>query len=106
MLAYVLTLSGRQASAGDLDDGRTQFELLCSACHNADGTGNTALGAPNLTDKTWLHGGSPEAIRRIIANGVNNMMPAQGERLGEQRVRLLAAYVMSLGQGDAAASGP
>lgn len=106
VLAYVLTLSGRQATAGNVDEGRTQFELLCAACHNVDGKGNTALGAPNLTDKTWLHGGSPEAIRRVIANGVNNMMPAQGERLGEQRVKLLAAYVMSLGQGNAAPSGP
>jgi cytochrome c oxidase cbb3-type subunit 3 len=106
VLAYTLTLSGRQSSAGNVAEGRTQFELLCAACHNADGTGNTALGAPNLTDKTWLHGGSPEALRRVIANGVNNMMPGQAERLGPQRVELLAAYVISLGRDTAAPSGP
>lgn len=106
VLAYTLTLSGRQAAAGNVAEGRTQFELLCAACHNADGKGNAALGAPNLTDNIWLHGGSPEALRRVIANGVNNVMPGQGERLGEQRVALLAAYVMSMNKTNAATSGP
>ena len=31
---------------------------------DADGKGNTALGAPNLTDKIWLHGGSVEGYPR------------------------------------------
>jgi cytochrome c oxidase cbb3-type subunit 3 len=106
VVAYVLTLSGRPAAAGDLAEGRTQFELLCSACHGADGRGMTAVGAPNLTDRIWLHGGSVDAIRKIVANGVNNAMPAQGERLGDQRVRLLTAYVMSLGTERVAQGGP
>ena len=41
---------------------------------------------------------SPETIRRVIAQGVNNAMPALGERLGDERVRLLSAYVLSLGE--------
>lgn len=98
VLAHVLSLSGRQSEAGNAAEGRTQFELLCAACHGADGRGQTALGAPNLTDKIWLHGGSPETIRRLIAQGVNNAMPAQGDRLGDERVRLLSAYVLSLGE--------
>ena len=106
VLAHVLSLSGRQAESGDAAEGQAQFELLCAACHGADGRGQTALGAPNLTDKTWLHGGSAESIRRIIAQGVNNAMPSQGERLGDERVRLLAAYVMSLGDARVAQSGP
>ncbi len=106
LVAYVLTLSGRTPQAGNTAAGRTQFELLCSACHGADGRGVQAVGGPNLTDNIWLHGGSVDAIRGIIANGVNNAMPAQGERLGEQRVRLLAAYVMSLGTERVAQGGP
>ena len=58
----------------------------------------TALGAPNLTDKIWLHGGSLEDIRETITKGRTNHMPAQLERLGEIKVRLLAAYVLSLSQ--------
>lgn len=106
VVAYVLTLSGRSAPAGDAEQGRAQFELLCSACHGADGRGMAAVGAPNLTDNVWLHGGSVDSIRRIVANGVNNAMPAQGERLGDDRVRLLTAYVMSLGNVHVAQSGP
>lgn len=106
VLAYVLSLSGRKAAAGDPAEGRVQFELLCSACHGTDGHGMTAVGAPNLTDNVWLHGGSVDSIRKVIANGVNNAMPAQGERLGEERVRLLTAYVMSLGTERVAQSGP
>ena len=46
-----------------------------SACHGADGKGNQALGAPNLTDNIWLHGGSVEDIRETITNGRTNHMP-------------------------------
>jgi cytochrome c oxidase cbb3-type subunit 3 len=106
VVAYVLSLSGRPSAAGNAAEGRAQFELLCSACHGADGRGMTAVGAPNLTDNIWLHGGSVEMIRKVVANGVNNAMPAQGERLGEERVRLLTAYVMSLGTERVAQSGP
>jgi cytochrome c oxidase cbb3-type subunit 3 len=106
VLAHVLSLSGRRSESGDATEGRAQFELLCAACHGADGRGQTALGAPNLTDKTWLHGGSIDAIRRLIAQGANNAMPAQGERLGDERVRLLSAYVLSLGDSRVAQRGP
>ena len=106
VLAHVLSLSGRQSESGNAAEGRTQFELLCAACHGADGRGQTALGAPNLTDKIWLHGGSPQTIRRVIAQGVNNAMPAQGERLGDERVRLLSAYVLSLGASRVAQTQP
>ncbi len=96
-LAYVLSLSGRQSAAGDAEAGKAAFQMYCIACHGEDGKGNPVMGAPNLTDQTWLYGGSVEAIRASIANGHQGQMPAQGERLGATRVRLLAAYVLSLG---------
>ena len=64
--------------------------------------GNPALGAPNLTDGIWLHGGSLAAVRETIAKGRNGAMPAHAARLGETRVKLLAAYVLSLGPAAAA----
>jgi mono/diheme cytochrome c family protein len=35
----------------------------------------------------------------VIANGRLGQMPAQSERLGADRIRLLTAYVLSLGDG-------
>jgi cytochrome c oxidase cbb3-type subunit 3 len=101
VLAYVLTLSGRQgpgalASPETIAAGKTRFETLCVACHGPDGKGNQALGAPNLTDNIWLHGGSVDDIRETITQGRINHMPPHLERLGETKVRLLAAYVISL----------
>src|SRR3569833_95027 len=40
--------------------GRNLFLNNCAACHGADARG--APGFPNLTDKDWLFGGTPEAI--------------------------------------------
>ncbi|HKZ74266.1 MAG TPA: cytochrome-c oxidase, cbb3-type subunit III [Steroidobacteraceae bacterium] len=97
LLTYVMSLSGRRLTAGDAARGREKFTMLCAACHGSDGRGNAALGAPNLADTTWLHGGSLVAIRNTITNGRQGEMPAHLERLGETRVKILAAYVRSLG---------
>jgi cytochrome c oxidase cbb3-type subunit 3 len=96
--AYVLTLSGRKAAYGDAAAGQAQYAMYCVACHGTDGRGNMAVGAPNLTDGIWLHGGSETKIRETIALGRQNNMPAQEARLGDTRTRLLAAYVLSLGE--------
>jgi cytochrome c oxidase cbb3-type subunit 3 len=74
---------------------------FCVACHGADGTGNQALGAPNLTDGEWLYGGDEAAVRQSIARGRQGQMPAHEALLGPDRVRLLAAYVLKLSSGDA-----
>ena len=68
----------------------------CIGCHGMNAEGNQALGAPNLTDDTWLHGGTKEAIVDIIMNGKTNQMPAQLDVIGEDRARMVAAYVLSL----------
>lgn len=104
VLAYVQTLSGKQASAELAAAGKTRFETVCAACHGADGKGNQALGSPNLTDAVWLHGSSAKDLHETIANGRNNHMPAHLERLGETKVRLLGAYVLSLSTATGTAS--
>jgi cytochrome c oxidase cbb3-type subunit 3 len=98
VLAYVMSLSGRKLAAGNVTAGGQKFAELCSACHGLDGRGNPAMGAPNLTDATWLHGGSLGAVRETIAKGRTGTMPAHVARLGETRVKLLTAYVLSLGR--------
>jgi cytochrome c oxidase cbb3-type subunit 3 len=87
---YVLALS-----AGSADDhpGKTQYDQFCLACHGPTGEGMAALGAPNLTDDTWLYGGTVEAVSASIANGRSGVMPAFGERLDDTQIKLLVALL-------------
>jgi cytochrome c oxidase cbb3-type subunit 3 len=96
VVAYVLQLSGQPADAAMAAAGATHFQTYCMACHGADGKGMTAVGAPNLTDGVWLYGGDASTIRETVTKGRMGQMPAFGDRLGEQRVRLLAAYVLRM----------
>jgi cytochrome c oxidase cbb3-type subunit 3 len=93
---YVLGLSGRKVNADAAAAGKEKFQQVCAACHGADGKGNQALGAPNLTDNVWLYGGSQQAVMKTISEGRNGRMPAHGDFLGEAKVHLLAAYIYSL----------
>jgi len=92
---YVLSLSGSPHNTIAAQLGRSKF-TVCAACHGADGKGNQALGAPNLTDKVWLHGWGEDAVVAMINNGKTNVMPAHGERLTPEQIHLLAAYVWGL----------
>jgi cytochrome c oxidase cbb3-type subunit 3 len=95
---YVRSLSGLPNDSVRATKGQAAFaEAGCSGCHGAEGTGMQALGAPNLTDKVWLYGSSEAVITETITNGRQNKMPAWKEFLGEAKVHLLSAYVLSLG---------
>jgi cytochrome c oxidase cbb3-type subunit 3 len=95
---YVLSLSGSAHNALAAQLGKEKFGA-CAACHGADGKGNQALGAPNLTDKIWLHGGGEQAVVAMINNGKTNVMPAQASRLTPEQIHVLGAYVWNLSQG-------
>ena len=100
--SYVMSLAGRDVDAQLAAAGKEKFDMFCVGCHMADGTGNQALGAPNLTDNVWLYGGSPRTIKESIAKGRNGRMPAHSEFLGKAKSHILAAYVYSLSQETAA----
>lgn len=102
---YVLSLSGAKHEAGLASLGKATFDTSCAVCHGADGKGNRALGAPNLTDNIWLYGNSYASIYETIANGRQNKMPAWKDILGPERIHLLSAYVWSLGGGEPSATG-
>jgi len=76
--------------------GQRLFLQNCSQCHGSDAKGTT--GFPNLVDKDWLYGGSPEAIKYTLIHGrkAKGMMPWKAALGGEQGVKEVAAYVMSL----------
>lgn len=102
VVAYVEKLSGRATDDAAATAGQQVFQTNCVACHGPDGKGNPLMGAPNLTDDIWLYGGTTEKITETIDKGRNGQMPAHGELLGDAKVHLLAAYVLSL-SGKAAA---
>ncbi|MFA9218770.1 MAG: cytochrome-c oxidase, cbb3-type subunit III [Sphingomonadaceae bacterium] len=102
---YVLSLSGSTSDPIKAVFGKAKFGA-CMACHQADAKGNQAIGAPNLTDKTWLYGGSAETIMETIRKGRNNVMPAFEDFLGEGKVHVLAAYIWSLSNNPAVAALP
>ncbi len=76
--------------------GQRLFLTYCAQCHGSDARGTK--GFPNLTDKDWLFGGSPERIKETIAQGRNALMPAKGVKpdLTEDEIKDLAHYVRSL----------
>ena len=93
---YVLSLSGRPHDAGRAAAAAPQFAQICAVCHGADGRGNQAVGAPDLTDDVWLHGWGEQAIVNMVVGGKTNQMPAQEEKLTAAQIHVLSGYVWSL----------
>lgn len=93
---HVLSLSGRESDAAAAAAGAELFSNYCAVCHQADGTGNPALGAPNLTNDIWLYGGSEREIAHTLRVGRNGIMPAFKNTLSEDRIHILTAWVYGL----------
>ena len=93
---YVRSLSGLAADPIRVEFGREIYLKTCVACHGPDGKGNPALGAPNLTDRNWLHGSAEPVVMETITLGRTSQMPAHKTLLDEARIHLLTAYVLSL----------
>lgn len=91
---YVLSLSGSPHDAVKATLGKEKFGA-CAACHGADGKGNIAMGAPNLTDNIWLHGWGADAVIKMINEGKNNAMPGQSRLLNADQIHVLSAYVLN-----------
>ena len=81
-------------------EGAALFDANCAVCHGPDGKGMREFGAPNLSDAIWLYGGSRQQVAQTITNPRNGVMPAWGERLDPVTIKMLAAYVHSLGGGE------
>jgi cytochrome c oxidase cbb3-type subunit III len=97
VVSYVRSFS-HERPQGDYfaAQGKKLYDGVCVACHGADGKGNPALGAPDLTDDYWLYGDSTQSLTKTIVEGRHGVMPAHRTLLGETRARLVAAYVWSL----------
>jgi cytochrome c oxidase cbb3-type subunit 3 len=96
---YVLKISGRTHDSIRAFRGEAKFKTVCAACHGPEGKGNPQIGAPNLTDEVWLHGGSEAWIIETITKGRMSVMPTHKDFLDEGKIHLLTAYVYGLSHG-------
>lgn len=97
---YVLDVSDQEADATLAAAGETVFLDNCAACHGDNAMGDRFMGAPNLTDRIWLYGGTPEAIEETVRYSRFGVMPPWSGRLSDAEVRATAIYVHSLGGGE------
>jgi len=90
------TIEDLSTDSEALKVGQRLFIQNCSQCHGSDAHGTT--GFPNLADKDWLYGGTPEQIKESIMHGRKavGMMAWAGAVGGEEGVKEVAAYVISL----------
>lgn len=93
---YVRSLNGLAHDSLRVNAGKRFYDQFCVACHGADAKGNQMLGAPDLTDNTWLYDSSEETIVEGILQGRNNTMPAQKDILTPEQIRVLAGWVWGL----------
>lgn len=100
LTSYVRVVSRQQPVNAAARRGAALFATNCAACHGADARGNREFGAPNLADAIWLYGGDADSIRKSIHDARFGVMPRWGEKLDPATVKMLAAYVHSLGGGE------
>lgn len=103
LITHVRSLSGLEKPSAA---GAALFVENCAACHGENGKGIRDLGAPNLSDSLWLYGGERETLRHTIRYARNGVMPRWNARLSPVTIRMLAAYVHSLGGGEATPVAP
>ena len=100
LVSHVRVLSHQEKAGPASARGAALFADNCAACHGPAGGGSRQFGAPNLSDAIWLYGGSREDITATLTNAHAGVMPAWGSRLDTVTIRMLAAYVHSLGGGE------
>jgi cytochrome c oxidase cbb3-type subunit 3 len=100
VVSYVQSLSDpaavKQVPQQRLDSGKTIFATNCTSCHGDDGKGKSDLGAPDLTDHNWIHGGDPQSIFTTVWYGRQGQMPPWENRLGSLERKILALYLVDL----------
>jgi cytochrome c oxidase cbb3-type subunit 3 len=97
---YVRAISRQRRVDAPARRGAALFANNCAACHGPGAKGNRDLGAPDLTDAIWLYGGDEESVRKSIHDARFGVMPRWGEKLDPATVKMLTAYVHSLGGGE------
>jgi cytochrome c6 len=81
------------ALAENIDDGAKIFNVQCAGCH--PNGGNIIRRGKSLQKKALQRNkmDSLEAVKEIVTNGKNNMS-AFRDRLSEQEIAIVSAYVL------------
>ena len=98
--AYVRNLASLDHDADMASAGQPIYEEHCAACHGAEGKGDRATGAPNLTDPIWLYGSTTDEIVAQVHKPKHGVMPGWNQRLDDAVIKQLTLYVHSLGGGE------
>ncbi|HWX37391.1 MAG TPA: c-type cytochrome [Steroidobacteraceae bacterium] len=111
LVEFLVQAQGRSADGAAAARGAELFAGApgCYDCHATDGKGDSAIGAPNLTDRITLYGdGSRESLSMSISYGRHGMCPAWVGRINPAGIREAAVFVYSLshGPGPAATAAP
>jgi cytochrome c oxidase cbb3-type subunit 3 len=98
VVAYVMSLSEPSAKpvAGNAEAGKAVFAANCAVCHGPDAKGKSDVGAPDLTDKLWLHGSDEATLYMDVWGGLQGHMPTWEERLSSVQRKILALYLVDL----------
>jgi cytochrome c oxidase cbb3-type subunit III len=108
VIEFLVRQQGRQADAAAVSRGASLFRGRggCYDCHSIDAKGDSAIGAPNLSDATTLYGdGSRDALHMSIAYGRQGVCPAWINRASAVSIRELALYVYSISHPGALQNG-
>lgn len=101
VVSHVRVISGQDQPSRAATAGAALYAENCASCHGDAGKGNREMGAPNLTDAIWLYGGDRASLTQTIAKARYGVMPHWSNRLDAVTIKMLAAYVHSLGGGEA-----
>lgn len=97
VVAYVRSLSGASDVPKDaVDAGALVFSENCASCHGPTATGNSDVGAPDLTGGRWIYGNDAESLYTTIWGGRRGYMPSWEGRLSEIDRKILVLYLIDL----------
>ena len=99
VVAYVRSLAADAGEVADVESikaGKEIFAANCVSCHGEDAKGKQDVGAPDLTDKTWIYGGDLDSVYSSVYSGRQGHMPHWQNRLTPAEIKLLALYVDTL----------
>jgi cytochrome c oxidase cbb3-type subunit 3 len=103
LVEFLMHAQGRSAGGAAAARGADLFSGAagCYDCHASDAKGDSAIGAPNLTDRITLYGdGSRESLSTSISYGRQGMCPAWVGRINPAGIREAAVFVYSLSHGQ------
>lgn len=109
MSIWTLQTSFAQNVKGNVPDGKTKYDQLCTTCHGATGKGDGPAGAAlnpkprNFQDISYVGKKTDADFKKVIqqggaATGLSLLMPPWGASLSEQDIANVIAYIRSLGK--------